>query len=278
MKNFKIGLQLYSVREDLAKDFEGTLKKVKEMGYDYVEFAGYLGKTAEEIRKILDEIGLTAVSVHQTYLDVLDKPETVDFIKTLGAKYYAMPWMPAENCLDAQKFNAIIADMQDAGQILKDAGIQFCYHNHDFEFAGKIDGKYALDYLYATVPADILETEIDTCWVRYAGLDPAKYLKQYKGRAHIVHLKDFICKNFAAGPVYDLIGDSDEEAKKPISKEEAGFQFMPVGSGIQDIPAIIAAAEEAGAEILIVEQDQAVTATPLECAKISREYLKTLGL
>ncbi len=277
MKNFKIGLQLYSVRDDLAKDFEGTLKKVKEMGYDYVEFAGYCGKTAEEIRKILDETGLEAVSVHQTYLDVLNKPETVDFVKALGAKYYVMPWMPAENCLDSDKFKAIIAEMEKAGKVLKDGGLQFCYHNHDFEFAGKIDGMYALDYLYATVPADILETEIDTCWVRYAGVNPAEYVKKYTGRAHIVHLKDFICKNFAAGPVYDLIGD-DGESNKPASKEEAGFQFMPVGSGIQDIPAIIAAAEEAGAEILIVEQDQAVTATPLECAKQSREYLKSLGL
>ena len=278
MKNFKIGLQLYSVRDALAEDFEGTLRKVKEMGYDYVEFAGYFDRNAEEIKAMLDEIGLEAVSVHQTYLDVLNKEGTVDFIKTLGAKYYAMPWMPAENVLDADKFKAIIADMEKAGKILKDAGIQFLYHNHDFEFAGKIDGMYALDYLYATVPADILETEIDTCWVRYAGLDPAGYLKQYAGRAHIVHLKDFICKNFAAGPVYDLIGDNDGEAKKAVSKEDAGFQFMPVGSGIQDFPAIIAAAEEAGAEYLIVEQDQPVTASSLECAKQSREYLKSLGL
>lgn len=277
MKNFKIGLQLYSVRDDLAKDFKGTLKKVKEMGYDYVEFAGYYEKSAEEIRAILDEIGLEAVSVHQTYLDVLNKPETADFVKTLGAKYYAMPWMPADNCLDSDKFKAIIAEMEKAAVILKDKGLKLLYHNHDFEFAGKIDGMYALDYLYATVPADLLETEIDTCWVRYAGLNPAEYLKKYTGRAHIVHLKDFVCENFAAGPVYDLIGD-DGEANKPVSKEEAGFKFMPIGSGIQDIPAIIAASEEAGAEILIVEQDQAVTASPLECAKQSREYLKSLGL
>ncbi|MDP4119231.1 MAG: sugar phosphate isomerase/epimerase [Bacillota bacterium] len=278
MKKFKIGLQLYSVRDDLKKDFEGTLQKIKKMGYDYVEFAGYYNRSAEEIKEILGRIGLEAMSVHQTYVALLeDEKATVDYIKALGVKYYAIPWMNIEKLTDPENYKNTIDEFKKAGKILKDAGIQFLYHNHDFEFTNKIGDKTAFDTLYEAVPSDLLETEIDTCWVRYAGYDPAAYIREYSGRAHVVHLKDFICKNFNMGPVYALIDSNGNDSEKPKSKDEVGFEFRPIGSGVQDIPSILEAAEEAGAEYLIVEQDLASTASPLECAKQSREYLKSLG-
>lgn len=276
MGNLKIGLQLYSVREDMEKDMDKTLGEVKAMGYDYVEFAGYFGKTAEEVKALLDKHGLKCISVHQGYQLFLDEGQKAyDYLKTIGAKYSAVPWMNADKHQGHGHFDETLAEFNKVGKELKDNGIQLLYHNHDFEFE-KFEGKYLLDWLYDSVSEDLLKTEIDTCWVHYAGVNPAEYIKKYTGRSPVVHLKDFVCKNLGGGPVYALIDDSGKEADKP-SKEDNGFEFRPVGYGIQDMPAILKAAEEAGAEYAIVEQDQPTTASALESAKLSREYLKKLG-
>ena len=277
MKKFRVGLQLYSVRDDMAADMLGTLKKVKEMGYDCVEFAGYFDHTAEEVKAMLDEVGLECVSVHQGYAPFLeDEKGMIDYLKVIGAKYCAIPWMGAENHKGGEHNEQAMKEIEQVAKALKANGIQMLYHNHDFEFE-KYEGKFLLDWLYETFSPDLLKTEIDCCWVRYAGYDPAEYLKKYTGRSPIVHLKDFVCTNFNADAVYGLIDDSGK-TEKPKSKEEAGFMFKPVGHGIQDIPSILKAAEEAGADIVIVEQDMSPERPALESAKMSRDYLKSLGL
>jgi sugar phosphate isomerase/epimerase len=277
MKNFKVALQLYTVRQDMEKDVEATLKKVKEIGFDYVEFAGYYGTPADKMRELLDKYGLTCVSVHQGY-DVFlsDEKASIDYLKTIGAKYCAIPWMDKEKHAGNPVYENTVKEITQVAKALKDAGIQLLYHNHDFEF-DKFEDKFLLDWLYESIPADLLQTEIDTCWVRYAGYDPAAYVRKYTGRSPVVHLKDFTASNLNAGPVYDLI-DNSGNVGKPTSREEAGFQFRPVGHGIQDFPAILAAAEDAGAEYVVVEQDQSVDRPGMEAAKMGREYLRSLGL
>lgn len=274
MKKFKIGLQLYSIRWQMEENMEETLKKVKEMGYECVEFAGYFGRSAEEIRAMLDKYGLECVSVHlSSDVFLKDMEKEAQYMKTLGAKYYAIPWLNVENYKDEELYKKLIGNIKEMSAVLKKYGIQLCYHNHDFEF-GKKDGQYYLDRLYADTTNDELMTELDTCWVHYAGENPVKYLEKYAGRADVVHLKDFECKNLAAGPVYDLIGSDDNNEG---SKEEKGFEFRTVGSGRQDVKAILEAAEKAGAKYIIVEQDGHGDNDPMEDVKKSREYLKTLG-
>jgi sugar phosphate isomerase/epimerase len=147
--------------------------------------------------------------------------------------------------------------------------MQLLYHNHDFEFI-KLDGKYALDILYDEVPAEYLQTELDVCWVNVGGEDPAKYLKKYAGRAPVVHIKDFYGER--SEDMYELIGIEKKAPKKP-----GNFEFRPVGSGLQNIPAILEAADAAGAAWLIVEQDEpSMGLAPLECAKKSIDYLKSI--
>jgi len=277
MKKFKIGIQLYTLRNEMEQDMEATLKAVKEMGYDCVEFAGYFGKTAEEVKALLEKYGLEAISVHQIYEVFLDKEqENIDYLKTLGVKYCAIPWMGLEKHAGNECFPRTVEEIKKVAKALKDNGITMLYHNHDFEFK-KYEDKYLLDWLYESVPADLLQTELDTCWVKYAGVDPVEYMKKYAGRGEVLHLKDFVCKNFAGGPAYALIGEDGKE-QKPASKEDNGFEFRPVGQGLQDFEAIIKTAEEIGINYLIVEQDAWPTATALESAKQSREYLKSLGL
>ena len=275
MKKFRVGIQLYSLRDAMEKDMDATLKTVKEMGYDCVEFAGYFGKTADEVRAILDKYDLECVSVHQAP-DLFDEdPQgAVEYIKTIGAKYVAIPWYEIENFQN--NWDASIEKFTKLAELLKASGLQLMYHNHDFEFQ-KIDGEYVLDKLYSTIPADLLMPEIDTCWVHYAGVNPSDYVRKYSGRIDVLHLKDFVCEKLGGGPVYALI-DKDGNEQKSNSREEAGFKFTPIGYGIQDWESILGAAEDAGVECVIVEQDSSPDRDPLEAAKMSREYLKSLGL
>jgi len=274
MKKLKIGLQLYSVREEMSKDFFGTLKNVKHMGYDYVEFAGYFGKSAEEIKEMLDSLQLKCISVHQTYDVFLKNPEQeIKFIKTLGAKYSAIPWMASDSQAGTPSFPKVIADIASTGKLLKENGIQLLYHNHDFEFE-KFEGKTKLDILYSSISEEYLQTEIDTCWLKYAGYDPTQYLLKYSKRSPVVHLKDFTSNSAKKGPVYALIDENGKEIKK--DKDSDGFKFKPVGQGVQDIPAIIKAALKAGTKYFIVEQDQSLELPALESAKESLNYLKKI--
>ncbi len=272
-KKFPIAIQVYSVREDAEKDFYGTLKQIKEMGYDGVEFAGLYGHKPEEVKAICEELGLTALSAHVAMTEMLENPVGVltDY-KTIGCGYIAIPYLTEEYRPGQEKFGEVIEAAKVIGKAGKEIGIQLLYHNHDFEFV-KVDGEYALDVLYASVEADLLQTELDMCWVNVGGENPAEYLRKYTGRAPVVHLKDFMMPGKKPAKMYDLIGIDD----KAEAAEDEVFEFRPVGYGCQDFPSILAAAEDAGASWVVVEQDQpSMGKTPIECAKMSVEYLHSI--
>ena len=177
MKKFPIALQLYSVREDMEQDFEGTLKKVKELGYDGVEFAGLFGKSAAEVKALVEKYDLVPISAHVPFVDMMADPEKVlgDYAE-IGCKFVAIPYLTEEYRPGTDGFQKTIDGARLLGEIAKKKGMQLLYHNHDFEFV-KLDGKYALDVLYDTIPADLLQTELDTCWVKVGGEDPCAYLR-----------------------------------------------------------------------------------------------------
>lgn len=274
MKKFKVALQLYSIREDMEKDMDAALKRVKEIGYDYVEFARYFGRTAQQVRVLLDKHGLECVSVHQK-IDIFaeEGQAAIDFLKTIGAKFCSIPWYDKEKLKGSDEWENTVEIFSKLAGNLKDNDIQLVYHNHEFEFE-KAEGKFLLDWIFEEVPG--INPQVDTCWVHYAGYNPADYLLKYSGRVSIVHLKDFVCKNLAAGPVYALIDEKGNE--RTGSREDNGFEFRPVGYGIQNFPDILEAAEKAGADYVVVEQDQSPDRPAMESAKLSREYLKTLGI
>ena len=274
MSNVKIGLQLYSVRDKMEADMEATLRAVKEIGYDYVEFAGFFGHSAEEIAGWLKKYGLECPSVHQmpALYDEQGAAAT-EYMKTLGVTYSTIPWYSKDHYVNDME--GTLAYFTKMGQFLADHGLKMLYHNHDFELA-TVDGEPILDRIYRTVPAELLNPEFDTCWIKYAGYDPCDYLRRYAGRYKVVHLKDFTAKELGAGPVYALIDKDGNEQKTP-SRDERAFYFRPVGSGMQDIPAIIETALAGGAEYFIVEQDQSYEQDSLEAAKQSREYLRSIG-
>ncbi len=265
MASLPIALQLYSVREELEQDFIGTLKQVKEMGYDGVELAGLGHMDPLEVKKIFDEIGLICKSSHAP-TDELVKEGAIARYKALGCDYVVIPWMSYGS--DNRKLEENLKLIRTLAENAKKEGLTLLYHNHDFEFK-KVDGKCVLDIIYDTVPADLLQTQLDTCWVNFASMSPVEYLNKYAGRSPLVHIKDYWEAENNTGVPYDLIGKTRED------RENEGFVFKPVGHGIQDVPAILEASKAAGADWIIVEQDESTERPALESAKMSIDYLRS---
>lgn len=267
MKKWPIALQVYSVRDAAAEDFAETMRRVKEMGYDGVELAGlYDMGSAVACKKVLDQVGLELVSAHVGF-EFLEDDAALDDYAATGMKFIAIPWMPAPK--DAAELDTAIARIRNVAERCKARGMQLLYHNHDFEFA-KIDGRYILEHYYCEIPADLLQTELDTCWVNVGGEEPSAYVRKYSGRAPVLHLKDFV--GGKSENMYALIG-SDAAKEDSAGK----FEFRPVGFGKQNFPEILAAAEDAGTEWLVVEQDSSsMGKTSMECAEMSADYLKSI--
>lgn len=272
MEKKLIGYQVYSAREDAEKDLHGTLTRIAAMGYDGVEMAGFYGHSAEDVKSILEDTGLTAISSHvPMQLIEGDMFGTIAYHQAIGCKYIAVPFLDDASRPGAAGFANVIAVIYKFGRLCRQAGIQLLYHNHDFEFC-QLSGQYGLDFLYQAVPAHILKTELDVCWVKYAGEDPAAYIRKYAGRCPIIHLKDYVGVRGGKSP-YGLLGEKEE-----VPDSEIAFEFRPVGYGCQNVEQVVAAGIESGADWFIVEQDQAVGMTPLEAAEKSIGTLKKIGL
>ncbi len=271
MKTLPVGLQLYTVRDEMAKSVPNTLRAVKDMGYDYVETAGLFGLTASEFKAELDKAGLCAISAHVPIETISEDVEKVisDY-KEIGVKYIAIPFLgggqrPTEEGFD-EKILPIIKEFADK---CEKNGVVSIYHNHDFEFEKMPDGQYGLEYIYDNVPK--MQSELDTCWVNIGGENPAEYIRKFKNRCPVVHLKDFVGSK--TENMYELLGSDEAKAVKSDA-----FAMRPVGYGKQDFAEILKASIESGAEYVIVEQDDMNDGlSSFECAKMSRDYLKTLG-
>lgn len=266
----KVALQLYSVRWQMGEDFRGTLEKVKAMGYDGVEFAGLYGQNPLEVKRMCEEIGLVPISAHVPFVDLMKNTEAMmECYSKIGCSYIVVPYLTEEYRPGAPGFTEVVAGIKDViGVAAKKYGLVLQYHNHDFEF-DKIDGEYALDILYKEVGPELLQTQLDTCWVNVGGENPADYIRKYSGRTPTVHLKDF--KGSKSKNMYELIG-----IDKQKDDDAGSFELRPVGKGVQDFKAIVAAAKESGAEWFIVEQDSpSLGYDALECAQLSIDYLKS---
>ena len=227
-------------------------------------------RTKKKAQALCEQIGLVALSAHVPFVDMMNDPSVLDDYAAIGCKYVVIPYLTEEYRPGNEKFNEVIKGAAMLGEKANRLGMTLAYHNHDFEFT-KIDGAYALDILYSEVPASLLQAELDTCWVRVGGEDPAAYVRKYAGRVDVLHLKDYFGSK--TENMYALIGLDEDEKKDTQGK----FEFRPVGSGVQDFHGILAAAEESGVKWVVVEQDEpSMGLTPIECAEKSILYLQTL--
>jgi sugar phosphate isomerase/epimerase len=256
----KIGVQLYTVRDLMKEDFDGTIAKVAQVGYKEVEFAGYFGHTAEQVKQILQKNGLTAPSTHVQYDELDEKfPSVIEFSKTVGMDYIICPWIPEELRKSPDIWKQASDKFNKCGEQTKKAGMQFGYHNHWFEFL-PTNGKLPYDELLKDCNPDLVKMEMDLCWAVAAGADPVKYFEKYPGRFPLVHVKDLKTKPKITSGGAQNYGDT--------------VDLTEVGSGIIDWKRIFAHAQQAGIKHYIVEHDH--PKQPIESITKSYQYLENL--
>ncbi len=263
-KKFGVGLQLYTIRDAMAADLLGSLKKLSDLGYKNLELAGYAdgkfyGHTAAEFKKMVADLGMVVISSHSA---VESKGITIDTAKlmadshaALGVKYCIQPWVNDED-RTVEKYKQMIGDWNNVGKEMKAVGIQFGYHNHNFEFK-TVDGITPYyDIFMPEMDKDLITMELDLFWATKAGQDPVEMFNKYPGRFQLLHLKDMKTNQ---PPFYDVIKDD----------------ICSVGAGVIDFKKILAAKKVAGTEYTFVEDDNQGMGKPWEALEVSINNLTT---
>lgn len=244
-----IGVQLYTVRDALRDDFNGTLAEISRMGMEFVELAGLHGREAEEVRSVLDGFGLKAPSMHgeiKFQEENLGVPSLVAEAKVLGCRYVVLPWISIKDW--EGRWEVVSAALDRAGSMLAAEGLRFCYHNHDFEFRPDANGVLPWEELDRGTTAPHLGYEVDTYWVAFAGFNVTETLTKYQSRLDLAHLKD---------------GTLGETVK-----------HLPVGQGDMDWTPILPKLKEAGTKFGFIELDN-YEGDPLEAVAQSWDFLRS---
>jgi sugar phosphate isomerase/epimerase len=244
----RVALQLYTVRDETARDFAGTVRRVAEIGYQAVEFAGYGGLAASGIAALLRETGLKAASTHVGLVPLEKNLDAeIAYCQEIGCSFLVLPWLPPV-MRNEQEFKQLMPRLNEWGSRCREQGITFCYHNHDFEFA-QLNGQYMLDYLLDNTDPALVMLELDVYWASYAGVDPSTYIGKRPGRAQLIHMKDMTPQR----------------------------TFAEVGDGTLNLASVAHVAREHGAQWLIVEND-APAMPSLESARRSLENLRAINV
>lgn len=252
------GIQLWTVKEDLAKDVKGVLKQLSEFGYKQIEaFEGkdgiFWGMGAKGYKDYLDSLGMTPISAHCDINKDFEK-KAAD-AASIGMKYLICPFLGAQKSVDDYKKAA--AEFNKRGEICKKNGIRFAYHNHDYAFK-PINGQMPIDIFMAETDKDLVDFEMDMYWVVTAGADPKQYFSKYKDRFRLVHVKD--------------------RAKDATHHDLTVNESCVLGTGSIDYANLLKVAKENGVNYFIVEQERFKEGTPLECAKKDAAFMKTLSI
>ena len=252
-KSFGVGIQLYSIRDLMSADLKGTLKKVSDLGYKNLELASYSdGKFYDykpsEFKKMVSDLGMVALSSHSQVESAnitMDKAKLMaDAHAELGVKFCIKPWIE-EPDRNIESYKKMIGDCNQVGKLMKNVGVQFGYHNHNFEFKNTNGIIPYYDVFLKEMDADLITMELDLFWATKAGQDPIAMFKKYPGRFKLLHFKDMHTKQ---PPFFDVIKDD----------------ICSVGAGVIDFKKIWASREVAGAKYLFVEDDNQGNGKPIE--------------
>lgn len=269
-----IGIQLYTVKDDLKKDLAGTLRQIGSIGYKEVEMAGFFGKTPKEFKTALDDAGLHCGSSHLSFED--GEAKSMDYAAAIGAKYVvssvtlprakAMKFDPKAflKMLDSMTYDDYKGVAEECTRLAEEAGkkgLQFAYHNHNFEFKPYKQG-LGYDLLLKSTDPKLVKFELDCGWMSAAGQSPAAYISRYPDRYRMLHIKDF---KPTAKPSVSL-----DEDKQPAPTE--------LGRGHVDYPSIFKAAKNSAVEWYYVEQEPPFVDMPaIAAAKVDFEYLHSMS-
>jgi sugar phosphate isomerase/epimerase len=257
-----LGLQLWSLRDQMKTDVPAALDWVKAQGITQVETAGTGGRSAEEFLQLLNERGLKAVSAHIGYGDLAkDLAGSVKIAKTLGVKYVMTAWIPHQGPFTAEVARKAAADFNRWGEAFRKEGITYGYHPHGYEFVKLPEegGKTPFDLILEGTKPEFVSFEMDVFWVFHAGVDPAALLKKHPTRWSLLHVKDI-----RKGAVTGL-----------SSGHAAPIDNVAVGTGQINWVEVLGAAQEIGVKHYFIEDE---TPTPLVCIPDSLKYLRALKL
>jgi len=265
LRKFGIGLQLYTIREAMGKDVPGSLKKVSDIGYKYLEMADYsnrkfYGYMPSDFKKMVTDLGMEVLSSHA---GVSPKGITDDEMKMMaedhanvGARYCMQPYISDADRNSIAGYQRMVSDWNKVAKVMKEHGVTFGYHNHNFEFA-TVEGKVPyFDVFLPEMDKNLTTMELDLFWATKAGINPVDLFKKYPGRFQLFHMKDMYTK------------------EKPFFKTES-HDFAPVGAGVINFKEILAAKSIAGMKYMFVEQDNAGENKPFEAIKTSITNLAT---
>ena len=247
-----IGLQLYTLRDEMKRDMAATLARVARVGYKEVEFAGYFDRTPEQVRAMLDANGLTAPSAHVPLQMIQANPAAViAAAKTIGHQYVINPWVEEKSRGTLAEWRNLARSMNEVGAQFAAAGLTFGYHNHDFEFA-LVEGTLPYEVLVGETDPKNVVMEMDLYWATKAGQDPVAWFAKHPGRFQLVHVKD--------------------------SRGAPNNEMTPVGTGTIDWKRIFAHRAEAGIKHYVVEHDNAAdyAGGPFASIESSYSYLSKL--
>lgn len=234
-----VGLQLYSFRNQFAKDVPGTMAKVKQMGFREAEIAGTYGLSLADFRKLLDQYNIKAISIGASFENLdMNVPRVIAEAKALGAKYVVCTWIPhAGDAFTVQDADRAIDVFNTAGKLLAGEGLTLCYHNHGYEFQTYKDGTF-FDYLAENLDPKSVSFEMDVFWVKSPGYDPVALLQKYPKRFLLMHLKDR-----KPGTPDSQNGHSDVESN------------VTLGQGDVGIAAIMKQAKKSGVKHFFIEDE-----------------------
>ena len=265
--NLPIAIQLFSVRGTMPNDVEGTLAALKKMGYDGVEFAGFYGKTAQKMREICDRVGIIPVSSHIGFPAIRDELDRhIADCLALGVKYVAISSMHREYHIGGEKNEGVYESLKEISARFREKGIKLLYHNHSYEMC-EFEGKRLHEWLFDIMTRDELQPELDTAWIELEVGEAVDYIRKFKDRCDLVHVKSFYGKEG-----FDELVHSPENFKPRDT-----FDFCNYELGRLDVSAVVNASIDAGAKWLVVEQDRTDEGlTELDSARINIEFLKRI--
>ena len=265
MRNIKIASPLYIVREDCAKDLAGVLKKLAGLGFDGIEFLGFFGHSAEEVKAMLAENHLEALGNHVPYRELVADPEGVlDFHQQIGCGYLTVAELPLEG------FGEVAAKLDELAACAARRGIRLLYHTHDQELIEKTDGVENLRWILEHVKGETMALEPDLGWMEIGGGDCVAYLREYADRCPVIHLKDYYSSdNSKLGRVREFVPARG-------TAERGHFEFRPTGYGVLNLPKLMPLCLNCEPEWFVIDHDLAYERDSYEDLKISLDYTRAL--
>jgi len=271
MQNIKMASPLYILREQCTTDLFGVLRTLKNIGFEGVEFLGFFGHAARDVRRCLDDLGLLALGNHVPYRAFLqDITGTLDFHAIVGCDYLTIGDWGASGFPGSPNWDRTLAGLVKMGERAQKYGITLLYHNHDTELIDRVEGRELLDVILSSTPKQLLSFEPDLGWIEIGGGNCEYYLTRYVDRCPVIHLKDYYSVDRSKhGLVRDFLPQRG-------GAERGFFEFRPTGYGVLNLAGLMPTCLRCAPEWFVMDHDLAYERDSFDDLKLSLDYVKTL--